>query len=59
VRADLEALATQPGGPEALRARLARLDPASAERIAPQNLRRIIRAIEIVETTGADRKSTV
>lgn len=53
LRAALEALATQPGGPAALRARLAAGDSASAARIAPQNLRRIIRAIEIVETTGA------
>ena len=53
LRAELEALATQPGGPQALRARLESGDPASAARIAPQNLRRIIRAIEIVEGTGA------
>jgi tRNA dimethylallyltransferase len=53
LRASLEALATQPGGPDELRARLAASDPASAARIAPQNLRRIIRAIEIVEATGA------
>lgn len=52
LRATLEALAIEPGGPEALRARLEALDPASAARIAPQNLRRIIRAIEIAETTG-------
>ncbi|MCC6238331.1 MAG: tRNA (adenosine(37)-N6)-dimethylallyltransferase MiaA [Dehalococcoidia bacterium] len=51
LRAQLEALAGEPGGPEALRARLEAIDPASAVRIAPQNLRRIIRAIEIVETT--------
>ncbi len=53
LRAALEALALEPGGPEELRARLTALDPASAARIAPQNLRRIIRAIEIVETSGA------
>lgn len=53
LRRDLEALAEQPDGPEALRSRLGALDPVSAARIAPQNLRRIIRAIEIVETTGA------
>ncbi len=52
-RAELEALAATPGGPEVLRARLESVDPASAARIAPQNLRRIIRALEVVEATGA------
>ncbi len=52
LRLEFEALAERPGGPEALRSRLVAMDPASAARIAPQNLRRIIRAIEIVETTG-------
>ncbi|MSP22890.1 MAG: tRNA (adenosine(37)-N6)-dimethylallyltransferase MiaA [Dehalococcoidia bacterium] len=53
LRAELEALVMEPGGPEELRTRLEARDPASAGRIAPQNLRRIIRAIEIVEATGA------
>lgn len=53
LRGALEALAQEPGGAEMLRTRLAAADPASAARIAPQNVRRIIRAIEIVETTGA------
>jgi tRNA dimethylallyltransferase len=52
LRAELEALALTPRGLEALRVRLAARDPASAERIASQNARRMIRAIEIVETTG-------
>ena len=41
------------GGSEALHARLAALDPASAERIDPRNTRRVVRAIEIIEATGA------
>ena len=53
LRAQLEATALEAGGADALRARLESVDPASAARIAPQNLRRIIRAIEIAETTGA------
>jgi tRNA dimethylallyltransferase len=40
-------------GLEALHARLARLDPASADRIDARNERRVVRAIEIIEATGA------
>lgn len=39
-------------GPEALHARLARLDPEAAARIQPRNLRRIVRALEVIFTTG-------
>jgi tRNA dimethylallyltransferase len=39
-------------GAEALHARLRELDPAAAERILPSNARRIIRALEVIETTG-------
>ena len=39
-------------GPEALHARLAALDPRSAERIDRRNRRRLIRALEIIEATG-------
>ncbi len=37
---------------EALHARLADVDPASAQRIGPSNKRRMIRALEIFEKTG-------
>jgi len=40
------------GGPEALHAELHRRDPAAAEAIGPHNLRRLVRALEVVETTG-------
>jgi tRNA dimethylallyltransferase len=40
-------------GPEALHARLAHLDPVSAQRIHANNLPRMIRALEIVEQLGA------
>jgi tRNA dimethylallyltransferase len=40
-------------GPRALHARLAARDPDAAERILPSNGRRIIRALEVVELTGA------
>jgi len=39
-------------GPEALHRRLARLDPAAAERLHPNDLKRIIRALEVYEKTG-------
>jgi len=40
------------GGTEALHARLARVDPAAARRIHPNDLRRIVRALEVWEKTG-------
>ncbi len=50
LRARLEAEATRDAG--ALHARLAALDPASAQRIDARNPRRVIRALEIIEATG-------
>lgn len=50
-RAELERLAADQG-PDAVHQLLARLDSERAARIEPQNLRRAIRAIEIVESTG-------
>jgi len=40
------------GGPEVLHERLAGIDPASAARIHPRDAKRIIRALEVAETTG-------
>lgn len=51
-RRELEAIAAREGD-AALHRRLARADPASAERIDARNVRRVIRALEIVEATGA------
>lgn len=39
-------------GKEAVHARLAQIDPVSAGRIHPNNLKRVIRALEIYEATG-------
>jgi tRNA dimethylallyltransferase len=39
-------------GGHALHARLAQVDPVSAERLHPNDVRRIIRALEVWETTG-------
>ena len=51
LRAALEARARDEGA-EALHAELARLDPGAAERIDARNVRRVIRALEAVSTTG-------
>ena len=51
LRARLEAEAADRGG-DALHARLATLDPVSAARIDPHNVRRVIRALEIVAATS-------
>ena len=51
LRAELEAFAADQGH-EALHARLAALDPEAAGKIDGRNVRRVVRAIEIVVTTG-------
>lgn len=58
VRARLEAQAQGEGGSDALRHRLRELDPAAAEAIEPNNIRRIIRALEVVEITGRPFSAT-
>jgi len=51
VRARLEARAAAEG-PGALHADLARLDPAAARSIDPGNIRRLVRALEVVALSG-------
>lgn len=51
VRASLAEFAEK-NGCEALHARLRDIDPVSAEQIHPNNLKRVIRALEIYYTTG-------
>lgn len=51
IRARLEA-EIQSDGPEALHRRLFELDPAAANANSPQNVRRIVRALEVIELTG-------
>lgn len=51
VRARLET-ELDAGGSAALHWRLAHLDPAAAEVIKPENGRRIVRALEVIELTG-------
>lgn len=51
LRAELEAFA-QAQGAQALHARLAQLDPEYAARTHPNNVRRVIRALEVCLTSG-------
>lgn len=51
LRAQLRAQAEAEGA-ESLHRMLAEVDPASAERIHPNNLNRVIRALEVYRTTG-------
>ncbi|NYG08092.1 tRNA dimethylallyltransferase [Phycicoccus badiiscoriae] len=51
VRARLEAEA-EAGGVRAMHARLAELDPIAAQAMEPGNVRRIVRALEVIELTG-------
>ncbi|WP_428262726.1 tRNA (adenosine(37)-N6)-dimethylallyltransferase MiaA [Haliangium sp.] len=52
LRARLQAEAEAEGGPEALWERLRRIDPDSSTRIDKNDLRRIIRALEVYTHTG-------
>lgn len=51
VRDRLNELAERIGGP-AMYEKLAKLDPGAALAIDPQNIRRVIRALEVIEITG-------
>ena len=52
LRDELNRLAQEPGGPKHLHDRLAQVDPASAQRLHENDIRRVIRALEVFETTG-------
>ncbi len=54
LRRELAALAEKEGN-EALHAELRRIDPESADAIHPNNVKRVIRAIEIYRTTGTPK----
>ena len=54
LRAELLAFANEHGN-EALHARLAEADPASAQAIHPNNVKRVVRALEICLTTGTTK----
>ena len=46
-------------GPPALHARLSSADPAAAASIAPSNVRRVVRALEVIELTGRPFSATL
>jgi tRNA dimethylallyltransferase len=46
-------------GPQVMHQRLSRLDPAAAAAILPGNLRRIIRALEVIELSGRPFTATL
>ena len=52
LREELKAVAAQPGGKDRLHAMLASIDPESAQRLHENDVRRVIRAIEIFRLTG-------
>jgi tRNA dimethylallyltransferase len=58
VRARLEAEAGAVGA-ESMHRRLAGVDPVSAGRILPGNVRRVVRALEVVELTGRPFSATL
>jgi tRNA dimethylallyltransferase len=58
VRAELEAELVRIGA-TALHAELARIDPAAAARIEPNNGRRVVRALEVIRLTGGPYDATL
>lgn len=58
VRAQLEKELAEVGA-EAMYARLVEADPIAAERILPQNARRVVRALEVIALTGRPFSATL
>ena len=52
LRERLQQIAGEEDGPRRLHERLQRVDPATAEKLHPNDVRRVIRALEIYETSG-------
>lgn len=52
LRAKLNAEAQQEGGKERLHHRLSLVDPVSAQKLHPNDIRRVVRALEVFELTG-------
>jgi tRNA dimethylallyltransferase len=52
LRAELEAWTAEPGGVAAAYAELVAADPEAAARVDPHNVRRIVRALEVIRLTG-------
>ena len=58
IRARLEAISDEPGGRLKLHDMLRQVDEASANKLHPNDLRRVIRAIEVYELTGTPLSQT-
>ncbi len=58
VRARYEAIADQPNGKKQLHQMLAQVDEASARKLHPNDIRRVIRALEVFELTGVPISQT-
>ena len=52
LREELNKIANQPSGPLELYRRLEAVDPVTAKKLHPNDIRRVIRALEIIETSG-------
>ena len=52
LREALHRIADQKDGPQRLHDRLQKVDPATAQKLHPHDIRRVIRALEIYETSG-------
>lgn len=52
LRAELEAIAAEEGGKQRLHDMLRAVDPISADRIHPNHVRRVVRALEVYRLTG-------
>ena len=52
LREKLNAIAEEPDGKKRLHERLMQIDPLSAKRLHPNDVRRVVRAIEVYELTG-------
>ena len=52
LREELHHIAELPDGPVKLHERLKQVDPVSAQKLHPNDIRRVIRALEIYETSG-------
>lgn len=57
LREELYRIASEQGN-EVLHARLREIDPESADAIHPNNVKRVVRAIEVYETTGKTKTET-
>ena len=52
LREELHRIADEKDGPQRLHDRLQKVDPATAQKLHPHDIRRVIRALEIYETSG-------